>query len=83
MTDTCISGDKTRKFETDYYNNDSALLAKNINTKQNYNKNQQDNLNFCQSTIDPETPYYEAASPINSNENNTINNSNSQTEIFS
>ena len=31
MTDTCISGDKTRKFETDYYNNDSALLAQNIN----------------------------------------------------
>ena len=65
MTDTCISWGKTRKFETDYYDNDSAPIAKNIDIKQNYNQNQQNNLNFCQSTIDAETPYYEAASPIN------------------
>ena len=83
MTDTCTLGDKTQKFETDYYNNDSTPIAKNINTEPSCNQNQKGNLNYCQSETTPETPYCETASPINTNENNMNNNSNLQLKFFS
>ena len=82
MTDTCTSGDKTQKFGTDYYDNDSAPIAKNINTEPSCNQNQKGNLNYCQSETTPETPYYESASPININDNMN-NKSNLQLKYFS
>ena len=79
MTDNYISGDKGQNFET-YYDVDSAPTVQNVNTQQNYNQNQQDDLPPYQSSINPETPYYSATENI-SNEDNMNKNSNSQSVI--
>ena len=82
MADVYIAGEKGEHFES-YYDNDSAPIAQNVNTQPNYNQNQQNNLSKNQSTINPETSYYYAASENMPDENNMNNNSNTQKEIFS
>ena len=63
MADIYISGDKGHNFEI-YYDNDSAPTVQNVNTQQNYNQNQQDNLPSYQSIINQETPYCSATENI-------------------